>query len=43
MLVIPGNVFSGRDTHFRVSYATTDEKLRAGVDVLNSPGLNPLV
>ena len=36
VLVIPGNVFSERDTHFRISYATTDEKLREGVRVLNS-------
>jgi aspartate aminotransferase/aminotransferase len=36
VLVIPGNVFSGGDTHFRLSYATSDEKLRQGVDVLNS-------
>ena len=36
VLVIPGNVFSGRDTHFRISYATSDEKLRQGIDVLNS-------
>ena len=35
VLMIPGNVFSGRDTHFRISYATTDEKLRDGVRVLN--------
>ncbi len=35
VLIIPGNVFSGRDTHFRVSYATSDEKLRQGIDVLN--------
>ena len=35
VLIIPGNVFSERDTHFRISYATTDEKLRAGVEVLN--------
>ena len=27
VLIIPGNVFSERDTHFRISYATTDEKL----------------
>jgi len=25
VLIIPGNVFSDRDTHFRISYATTDE------------------
>jgi aspartate aminotransferase/aminotransferase len=36
VLIIPGNVFSERDTHFRISYATTDEKLREGVKVLNS-------
>jgi aspartate/methionine/tyrosine aminotransferase len=36
VLVIPGNVFSGRDTHFRISYATSDDKLRQGVDVLNA-------
>jgi aspartate aminotransferase/aminotransferase len=35
VLIIPGNVFSERDTHFRISYATTDEKLRQGVEVLN--------
>ena len=34
VLVIPGNVFSGRDTHFRVSYATTDEKLARGCEIL---------
>jgi aspartate/methionine/tyrosine aminotransferase len=36
VLVIPGNVFSERDTHFRISYATTDERLAQGCDVLNS-------
>ncbi len=36
VLVIPGNVFSERDTHFRISYATTDEKLRQGCEILNS-------
>jgi aspartate aminotransferase/aminotransferase len=35
VLVIPGGVFSERDTHFRISYATTDEKLKEGVEVLN--------
>jgi aspartate/methionine/tyrosine aminotransferase len=29
-------VFSERDTHFRVSYATTDEKLAQGCDILCS-------
>jgi aspartate aminotransferase/aminotransferase len=36
VLIIPGNVFSERDTHFRISYATTDEKLRQGCEILNS-------
>jgi aspartate aminotransferase len=36
VLIIPGNVFSERDTHFRISYATTDEKLAQGCEILNS-------
>ena len=36
VLVIPGNVFSERDTHFRISYATTDEKIAKGCEILNS-------
>jgi aspartate/methionine/tyrosine aminotransferase len=36
VLIIPGNVFSERDTHFRISYATTDEKLAEGCRVLDS-------
>ena len=36
VLIIPGNVFSERDTHFRISYATTDEKLAKGCDILCS-------
>ena len=34
VLIIPGNVFSARDTHFRLSYATSDEKLRRGLEIL---------
>jgi aspartate aminotransferase/aminotransferase len=34
VLIIPGNVFSDRDTHFRLSYATTDEKIRQGLEIL---------
>jgi aspartate aminotransferase/aminotransferase len=34
VLIIPGNVFSERDTHFRISYATTDERLQQGCDIL---------
>jgi aspartate/methionine/tyrosine aminotransferase len=36
VLIIPGNVFSEQDTHFRISYATTDERLKAGCEILNS-------
>jgi aspartate aminotransferase/aminotransferase len=36
VLVIPGNVFSERDTHFRISFATTDEKIRQGAEILRS-------
>jgi aspartate/methionine/tyrosine aminotransferase len=34
LLVIPGGVFSGKDTHFRISYAASDETLARGVEVL---------
>lgn len=34
VLVIPGSIFSKRDSHFRISFATSDEKLRRGCDVL---------
>ncbi|HZL38539.1 MAG TPA: aminotransferase class I/II-fold pyridoxal phosphate-dependent enzyme [Tepidisphaeraceae bacterium] len=36
VLIIPGNVFSERDTHFRISYATTDEKIARGCEILRS-------
>jgi len=34
VLIIPGSVFSQRDTHFRLSYATSDEKLQQGLEIL---------
>jgi len=34
LLIIPGNVFSSRDTHFRISYAADDETIRKGSAVL---------
>ncbi|MEL7087742.1 MAG: aminotransferase class I/II-fold pyridoxal phosphate-dependent enzyme [Planctomycetota bacterium] len=34
LLIIPGNVFSQRDTHFRLSYACDDETLERGLEVL---------
>ncbi len=35
LLIIPGSVFSERSTHFRLSYATDDETLRRGIEILN--------
>jgi aspartate aminotransferase len=34
LLIIPGNVFSSEDTHFRLSYAAKDETLLRGAEVL---------
>ncbi len=34
LLIIPGGVFSQRDTHFRLSYACDDKMLERGLDVL---------
>jgi aminotransferase len=34
VLIIPGKVFSGRDTHFRLSYAVSDKTLEAGLEIL---------
>ena len=34
LLVIPGSVFSRRDTHFRISYAAGDETIERGIEVL---------
>jgi aspartate/methionine/tyrosine aminotransferase len=34
LLVIPGAVFSKRDTHFRLSYAASDEMLDRGIEIL---------
>jgi len=34
LLIIPGNVFSRRDTHFRISYAVDDRTLGRGLEVL---------
>jgi len=36
VLIIPGNVFSEKDTHFRISYATSDDKIQRGIEVLRS-------
>jgi len=34
LLLIPGNVFSEQDTHFRIAFAVSDEKLQQGIEVL---------
>jgi aspartate aminotransferase/aminotransferase len=34
LLIIPGAVFSTRDTHVRISYAAPDETIDRGIDVL---------
>jgi aspartate/methionine/tyrosine aminotransferase len=34
LLMIPGGTFSRQDTHFRISYAATDETIQRGVEVL---------
>jgi aspartate aminotransferase len=34
LLIIPGSIFSSRDTHFRISYAASDETIYRGIDVL---------
>jgi aspartate/methionine/tyrosine aminotransferase len=34
LLVIPGGIFSRRDTHFRISYAATERTLERGLEVL---------
>ena len=35
VLIIPGGVFSERATHFRISYAATDDTLKQGIEILN--------
>jgi len=34
LLIIPGEVFSERDTHFRISYAATNENIRRGCEII---------
>jgi aspartate aminotransferase/aminotransferase len=36
LLIIPGGIFSGRDTHFRISYAASDATIERGLAVLAS-------
>ena len=34
LLIIPGNIFSKRDSHFRISFAAPDETLHRGIELL---------
>lgn len=36
VLIIPGNVFSQQDTHFRISYAADDAVLKRGIEILRT-------
>ena len=41
LLIIPGNVFSQKDTHFRISYAVDDRTLNRGMEVLKQIARRP--
>ena len=41
LLIIPGNVFSRKDTHFRISYAVDDRTLERGLGVLREMAKHP--
>jgi aspartate aminotransferase/aminotransferase len=41
LLIIPGNVFSRRDSHFRISYAVDDATLKRGLEVLRELARRP--
>jgi len=34
LLIIPGNIFSKRDSHFRISYAASEATIARGIEVL---------
>ncbi len=34
LLIIPGNVFSEQNSHFRLSFAATDEDIQKGIEIL---------
>ncbi len=34
LLIIPGNIFSQHDSHFRISFAASDETLERGIELL---------
>jgi aspartate/methionine/tyrosine aminotransferase len=41
MLIIPGSVFSHRDTHFRISYAADDRIIERGIEALRKLARSP--
>jgi aspartate aminotransferase/aminotransferase len=41
LLIIPGNVFSPVDTHFRLSFAAEDSALKEGAEILCRIAKNP--
>lgn len=41
LLVIPGNIFSHQNTHFRLSYAAHDDVIERGIAVLQTLARNP--
>lgn len=41
LLIIPGGVFSEKDTHFRISYAASDETIDRGIEVLRRIAKEP--
>ncbi|HVX59539.1 MAG TPA: aminotransferase class I/II-fold pyridoxal phosphate-dependent enzyme, partial [Pirellulales bacterium] len=40
LLIIPGGIFSARDTHVRISYAASDETIDRGLEVLRDLAKN---
>lgn len=36
LMIVPGSVFSEKDTHFRISYAVEEEELQRGIEQLNT-------
>ncbi|MDR1269449.1 MAG: pyridoxal phosphate-dependent aminotransferase [Planctomycetaceae bacterium] len=41
MLIIPGNVFSRKDTHFRISYSATEETIQRGIEAFRKLAKKP--
>jgi aspartate/methionine/tyrosine aminotransferase len=41
LLIVPGNVFSRRDSHFRISYAVADSVIERGIEALRKLARDP--